>query len=53
MLRLAWLELVHGLRISDMRRQRRALIKELDAAMADYMASLPWTSSEASSKETS
>lgn len=38
MLRLAWLELVNGLRISDMRRQRRALIRELDAAMADYLS---------------
>ena len=49
MLRLAWLELVHGLRISDMRRQRRALIKELDAAMAEYMATLRTTSSEETS----
>jgi 1-acyl-sn-glycerol-3-phosphate acyltransferase len=38
MIRLAWLELVHGLRIADMRRRRRALIRELDAAMADYLA---------------
>ena len=49
MIRFAWLELVHGLRINDMRRQRRALIRELDAAMADYMASLPTTSAEETS----
>jgi len=40
MMRFAWLELVHGLRINDMRRQRRALIQEMDAAMAEYMESL-------------
>lgn len=40
MIRFAWLELVHGLRITDMRRQRRNLIRELDAAMAEYMNSL-------------
>ncbi len=40
MMRLAWLELMHGLRINDMRRQRRALIRELDTAMAEYMESL-------------
>ena len=44
MMRFAWLELVHGLRINDMRRQRRTLIRELDAAMADYMTSLEETS---------
>jgi 1-acyl-sn-glycerol-3-phosphate acyltransferase len=38
MLRFARLELVHGLRVGDMRRQRRALIQELDAAMADYLS---------------
>ncbi len=37
MMRLAWLELVHGLRISDMRRQRRVLINEMDLAMDEYM----------------
>ncbi len=49
MIRFAWLELVHGLRINDVRRQRRALIRELDAAMADYMASLRSASSEETS----
>jgi hypothetical protein len=49
MIRFAWLELVHGLRINDIRRQRRALIRELDTAMAEYMASLPSTSSEETS----
>lgn len=39
-LRFAWLELTHGLRIADLRRQRRLLIQEMDVAMATYMASL-------------
>jgi len=40
MMRLAWLELLQGVRLQDLRQQRRQLIRELDAALEEYMHSL-------------
>jgi len=40
MMRMAWLELLQGYRLKELRRQRRRLISELDAALDEYMRSL-------------
>ncbi|MBC8424007.1 1-acyl-sn-glycerol-3-phosphate acyltransferase [bacterium] len=40
LMRLAWLELLQGVRLQDLRQQRRQLIRELDAALEEYMHSL-------------
>jgi len=40
MMRLAWLELLQGVRLQELRQQRRQLVRELDAALAEYMRSL-------------
>jgi len=40
MMRLAWLELLQGVRLQELRQQRLQLIRELDAALGEYMCSL-------------
>ncbi|MBU1072448.1 hypothetical protein KKG45_04300, partial [bacterium] len=37
LMRLAWLELVQGYRLQELRQQRRRLIRELDTALDDYL----------------
>ena len=40
LMRLAWLELLQGIRLQELRQLRRRLIRELDAALDEYLRSL-------------
>ena len=39
MMRLDWLELQQGVRLNDLRQHRRRLVRELDAALVEYLRS--------------